>query len=368
MKSHAYCCLCKRSGPKLLSISSDARIDFFVRENTLLPGGARCCPNHIKDGRIVNGNYVQSQTHVQMDSISIMDLIGKLKDIVNAIPTSRLDFDSDRDMSDQDYFNLTGLSKRHFEDLCEYVSQGMRNTPSRSIKPSLGIFLLKMKSGLPNKTMATLFNISKSSLRRAISSVRKALMSSFVPNYLGFEHIAKQDIISDHTRPLAQFLFGNNADPKAILVIDGTYIYIQKSNNFHFQRRTYSVHKGRPLVKPMVICSSSGYFISILGPYFADMKNNDAAILNHAMMRNADTIRQWVQEEDVFIVDRGFRDSLQVLEDLGIKAQMPSFLKKGEKQLSNEEANSSRLVSKVSISETRMYINFIICCILCVSL
>ena len=98
------------------------------------------------------------------------------------------------------------------------------------------------------------------------------------------------------------------------------------------------------------------------------MKNNDAAILNHAMMRNADTIRQWVQEEDVFIyvVDRGFRDSLQVLEDLGIKAQMPSFLKKGEKQLSTEDANSSRLVSKVSISETRMYINFIICCILCI--
>ena len=62
----------QRPGPKLLSVSSDARIDFFVRENTLLPGGARCCPNHIKDGRIVNGNYVQSQTHVQMDSISII--------------------------------------------------------------------------------------------------------------------------------------------------------------------------------------------------------------------------------------------------------------------------------------------------------
>ena len=56
----------------------------------------------------------------------------------------------------------------------------MRNTPSRSIKTSLGIFLLDMKSGLPNKTLTTIFNISKSSLRRAILSVRKTLMSSIV--------------------------------------------------------------------------------------------------------------------------------------------------------------------------------------------
>lgn len=100
----------------------------------------------------------------------------------------------------------------------------------------------------------------------------------------------------------------------------------------------------------MVICTTSGYFLSILGPYFADSKNNDAAILNHAIAKNVDTIRQWVKEEDVMVVDRGFRDSLQVLEDLGIKAQMPSFLKKGDKQLSTEDANSSRLVSKVSSS------------------
>lgn len=171
-------------------------------------------------------------------------------------------------------------------------------------------------------------------------------MTSFVPKHLGFNHISRQSVISDRTRPLAQFLFGDQGDPRAILVIDGTYIYIQKSDNFHFQRRTYSMHKGRPLVKPMVICTTSGY----LGPYYADSKNNDAAILNHAIAKNVDTIRQWVKEEDVMVVDRGFRDSLQVLEDLGIKAQMPSFLKKGDKQLSTEDANSSRLVSKVGSS------------------
>lgn len=83
-----------------------------------------------------------------------------------------------------------------------------------------------------------------------------------------------------------------------------------------------------------VISTTSGYFLSILGPYLADSKNSDAAIHNHVIAKNVDTIRQWVKDEDVMVyfVDRGFRDSLQVLEDLGIKAQMPSFLKKGDKQ------------------------------------
>lgn len=63
---------------------------------------------------------------------------------------------------------------------------------------------------------------------------------------------------------------------------------------------------------------------------------------------NVEDIKNWVKEEDVFIVDRGFRDSLQLLEDLGIKAEMPAFMSRGEKQMSTEDATASILVTKVS--------------------
>ena len=36
------------------------------------------------------------------------------------------------------------------------------------------------------------------------------------------------------------------------------------------------MYRGRPLVKPIVITASDGYFIEILGPFLADGKNNDA--------------------------------------------------------------------------------------------
>jgi len=54
-------------------------------------------------------------------------------------------------------------------------------------------------------------------------------------------------------------------------------MYIQKSGNFQFQGRSYSMHKGRPLIKPMVVVSTTGYFITVVGPYLSDSKNNDAS-------------------------------------------------------------------------------------------
>ena len=98
----------------------------------------------------------------------------------------------------------------------------------------------------------------------------------------------------------------------------------------------------------MVIVSTTGYYVNVLGPYFADSKNNDASILNHIIQSNTEEIKEWVKPNDVFVVDRGFRDSLSLLEDIGIQAEIPAFMKRGEKQMGTEEANASRLVTKVN--------------------
>ncbi|CAC5383639.1 unnamed protein product [Mytilus coruscus] len=58
-------------------------------------------------------------------------------------------------------------------------------------------------------------------------------------------------------------------------------------------------------------------------------------------------MKSWLNEDDVMIVDRGFRDSLNFLNELGIKTEMPKFLKKGEKQHDVEDSNSSRLTTKI---------------------
>ncbi|XP_061196609.1 uncharacterized protein LOC133204881 [Saccostrea echinata] len=223
----------------------------------------------------------------------------------------------------------------------------IRATQTRSIRTCIAILLMKLKSGLDNQMLATLFNMTKFQIRRAVHSARRALMKDFVPRNLGFAHITRNDIIDSHTRPLAQQMFSTVGSTPAILVLDGTYIYIQKSGNYTFSRRSYSMHKHRPLLKPMMIVSTTGYIVSVFGPYLADPRNNDALILNHSVKSNTEEMKSWIREDDVFVVDRGFRDSEDMLTDLGIKVEMPAFLQKGKRQLTTEEANCSRLVTKV---------------------
>ena len=286
--------------------------------------------------------------HSILNRTSILDLIRKLRHVALHNEQSRIHFDSDTALSSSDYVNLTEISKENSDELHTYIKEHIHNTPARSTKTSLGIFLFKMKAGISNKVISTIFNISRSSLTRAISSVRQALMQTFVSQNLGLRHITREDVIRNHTRPLAQTLFGDITESQAIVVLDGTYIYIQKGGNFHFQRRTYSLHKGRPLVKPMVVVTT-GYFVTVVGPYLSDAKNNDAFILKHMINTNVEDIKSWVGEDDIFVVDRGFRDALELLEDLGIDAEMPCFLPKGQQQMSTDDANSSRLETKCLI-------------------
>lgn len=96
-----------------------------------------------------------------------MALLTKLKDIFASVSSSKLYFDNIEEMSDKDYQNLSGLNRMDFDGLYQNASQTMRYTPTRRIRTSVGIFLLKF--GLPNIIMATLLNISNSSLRREIS-------------------------------------------------------------------------------------------------------------------------------------------------------------------------------------------------------
>ncbi|XP_061176014.1 uncharacterized protein LOC133184966 [Saccostrea echinata] len=312
-KSHGYCFVCKKPGPKLISLSNQARLHVLIIGEIIIPSGARCCTGHLINGKLSEKaiENIKTSEGVMLNRTAVYNIIQDLREIV--FRNSRLDFDDEGNMDDDDYKILTGLTRREFEDV-----------------------------------VSTVTSINSTKIRRAIKSGRKALITDFVPQNLGFQHITREAVIENHTRQLARDLFTNSAtaDP-AILVLDGTYVYIQKSSNFAFARRSYSMHKHRPLVKPMMVVTTTGYIISVLGPYLADSKNNDASILKHIILHNTEEMKSWLKEDDVFVVDRGFRDTGDVLEDLGIQMEMPSFIQRGDKQLTTHDSNISRVVTKV---------------------
>ena len=100
---------------------------------------------------------------------------------------------------------------------------------------------------------------------------------------------------------LPKTLFSQHKDETAIIVLDGTYIYIQKSADYAFQRMSFSMHKHRLLLKLMVIVGTDGYILSILGPYYA--RNNDASITKHMMKTNTEGMKSWLNDYDILITD-----------------------------------------------------------------
>ena len=67
----------------------------------------------------------------------------------------------------------------------------------------------------------------KKTVSRSLKIVRTALMNEFVPSNLGFNHVARQKIIHQHTSTIAQQLMCTDESDTAIVVIDGTYLTIQ---------------------------------------------------------------------------------------------------------------------------------------------
>lgn len=61
---------------------------------------------------------------------------------------------------------------------------------------------------------------------------------------------------------------------------------------------------------------------NILGPYLNDGKNNDAVILNQNL-REGEGLLKWAEEKDISVLDRGFRDSLDMIITVGLKLESP---------------------------------------------
>lgn len=128
--------------------------------------------------------------------------------------------------------------------------------------------------------------------------------------------------------------------PPAILIYDETYICIQKSSNFLFQKQSYSLHKFRNLLKPFLITCTDGYVIDVTGPHAATTSN--ATIMNTYIQNELNPMHYVLQNNYTFVLDRGFIDTISTIEIWDYQAHMPPTKDRSETQLRSTEANKSR--------------------------
>lgn len=336
----SYCVVAQcnvRDGLHRINIA--IRSDVLRRQNIYIPAAVRVCNEHLHSNVIWRDleDYIRSR-HETFNSVQVADMLK-----LSLRPIDYLDFEKIETIDAATFQYYIGFSKTAFLSILD-------NTPSlqqlKQPKRALAMVLSKLHTGDSNERLSSLFRLSPVHFGRVMKKVRIHLLNEFVPLHLGLSRNTETEEYREELRrrtlSIPNFLYGSPEQPNRVIAIcDGTYIYVQKSSNYLFQKKTYSLHKYRNLLKMFMIVSPDGYVIEAFGPYGAD--KSDAIIMGE-LIENEE-FRRVFQPGDVFILDRGFRDVIGALEALGYRAYMPKTKSRHERQLTTQDANESRKVT-----------------------
>lgn len=122
--------------------------------------------------------------------------------------------------------------------------------------------------------LASLFSIrNQSCISDTILQVARTLGKDFLKQNLGLGHLSRATALRDHSRDMYYKLFEEHDKTSLFLIMDGTYVYVDKPSDFEIQKLTWSGQKKRNLIKPFMIVLPSGYILEA-SPWFANGNDN----------------------------------------------------------------------------------------------
>lgn len=243
----------------------------------------------------------------------------------------------------------TSQTRVEFHDLLHAIPSLCNGRLSqKDVSDALFMYLMKLRTAKSNNEIASYFKVSHDTVSKRIQLARDALKTDIVPKYVNYAR-SRADLHT-HKTILSHKLFDENNTGPIHMILDGTYIYVEKSKSHGFQKSTYNSHKKRNYVKVMVGTAPDGLIIFTEGPFKAG--ENDATITVKLIRENIPALQNF-QPEDVIIVDRGFRDCSSDLINNGFIVKTPAC-SPSNSQLTTEEANYTRLVTRVRYDIERM--------------
>lgn len=343
------CIICNTQN-EIHRLSVECRVQVFIKRNIYIPDNVRSCRHHLTD----NGCFLDCllpglQSINRPYIIRGQQLQVFLQGMRNVVIQRGTGIDCDN-LTVEEFACMSPINRQQFEELLAFCDPVLQNngTVRHVNKKYLLIYLCKMRQGLSDAFLKVIFNEStRQNVSSIVDLVKLSLLQRFVPGNIGPESITRQQFIDQHVTDFSNELYNPQpAERKAIVVIDGTYAYIHQSSNFRVLRQSFSLHKHRHLLKPTLIVAPNGYILDIFGPYFSDARNNDAEVLREEFENDAGTLRDWFQDGDIVLVDRGYRDAIPLLQHLGIQHRMPALIQQHQRQFNTEDANESRKVTK----------------------
>lgn len=338
VSTHKYCFICQKRD-NLRDVPFQARIQIFERTKLFIPNRNRVCQQHLIGKRFFEDQIALLRIHAYDSDIEITEI----PKFMNALSKSSIHRAIDKVdytlMSEERVFSFTGHNWNNILKIHSMMSD-MRDSENRNVLQALVIFLFKLRSGNSNNIIAAIMEVNEKVVEDSIHSVLKSFKKDILPKYFGMEANSRE-VFMKETAPIAKQL--HEIDNKLVIICDGTYMRHQKSSNNLYQRKSYSGQKKVPLCKPFTICTTNGFIIDVPGPFNGTC--NDAEILKN-VIKDPTSISNILKPGDIFILDRGFRDVIDLLKNKGFQVLMPA-LKGKRNQLTTEESNESRFVTKL---------------------
>lgn len=243
----------------------------------------------------------------------------------------------------------TGHNKEEFTGLLQEMPDLVQEFESQhKASDALYIYLMRIRTGRTYEEIGMHFGASISTVQRRCDFVRDVMKKVIVPRYVNFE-MPRNELLS-HKSETSRILFDDNNLNSTHVILDGTYIYLQKSTDHRFQKDTFNAHKMRNYLKIMMGVLTDGRILFVLGPFKAT--DNDATITNKIFDNNSAPSIKSLMPNDIMIVDRGFRNCEPALINMGFIVKMPTC--REFKKLSTKDANESRLVTRVRYNVERV--------------
>jgi hypothetical protein len=147
-------------------VPESARVKVFIEKEIFMPTGSRCCPRHIFNGELNSEALDQLRQTYHFSNVNRTTVVGVLKqtrDVAIQHMYTRLNFDDQNAFNSEDYYNLTGLTKEQFDELmtCMSYTDSMRASKTRTTRTCIALLLTKLRCGLSNQLLATLFGMKK---------------------------------------------------------------------------------------------------------------------------------------------------------------------------------------------------------------
>ena len=220
--SKTRCCVCNTyyttTNVSNCFINAFMRSKALLTHNIMIREGSTCCHKHLnKNGLLPDAiasikNMKSSTTTINRNHMlhAFDDLKITYKRFESVVDEANrrpaIDFsDSDR-FTDKQYFILMGITKENYKNLCTSIpSTSLRKTELRSANQAIHCLLVKLRLGLNNSVLATLFSFRDDRIiSHVLEGTRLSIMDHFVHKHLGFEHISTRDVSDQHTRSLAK--------------------------------------------------------------------------------------------------------------------------------------------------------------------